>query len=250
MISKCGYFIMIYDIYKKTTMERAQVISQTISTFNALQNQSSVLFSEANILNHAEIMIEEFFESGYNPFIRNLQSSIAGIPLNDYTVIALDSWLKTLTIQLERIKEGPSRTDYAEVVYIHQKYIPKLFDTLTDIKLELLEQLFTPEESPQDANSKKLGLSTETVLTPSSAAFLIAQLYNFGVIRQDVTPSVISQLLGPVLGCDANEMESAINFEKGSYRYIAQTNSEELIVLSKILRSITARVENQMKVDK
>lgn len=228
-------------------MERAKIVSQTIAAFKQLRHQSDEIFSEESILSHTEVMIEEFFESKLNPFLRSLQLTIDNIPQNDYTVIALDSWLKALNKQLEITDGTPSETDYPEVIYIRQKYLPKLVDKLTDIKIELLEQLFTPEETlPNDSAEKVIMVDTDTVLTSGSAAFLVAQLYNFKVINPEIPPSTIAKIFGPMVGCEPQSIEMAITYDKTNHRFTANANGDELVMLSKILRSISARVENRL----
>ena len=228
-------------------MDRAKIVSQTIAAFKLLRHQADEIFSEQSILSRSQVMIEEYFESKFNPFLRGLQSTIASIPQNDYTVIALDTWLKALSKQLDSIEGAPLETAYPEVIYIRQQYFPRLIDKLTDIKIELLERLFTPEENlPDDSVEKVIRVDTETVLTPGSAAFLVAQLYNFKVINPEISPSTIAKIFGPMVGCDAQSIELAIAYDRTNHRFTAKANGEELVVLSKILRSISARVENRL----
>jgi hypothetical protein len=229
-------------------MDRSQIVSQTIRTFNELRSQAAEIFSEDSILDHTEVMIEEFFEAKFNPYLRKLMGVIVSLPVNDYTVIALDLWIKDIGNQISIIENGPRETDYPEVVYLKGKYLPKLVSSLAEIKLELLEQLFSTEDNTEhNENLRKPYLEQDTVLSANEAGFLLSQMINFRIIRTDISPSTASKVMGPLMGIDPCIIEKSIVFDKTNHRYTASISTDELILLSKVIKSILARIENQIK---
>jgi len=143
-------------------MSRAQIINQTIQSFNSLRNQTDKLFLETNSNSEINIMANELFESKLNPFLRELYKTIRNIPLNDYTVIAIDSWIKELNCRIETIK---SDADNANGIPV--KYLPKIIDTLNDIKLEILELLLSEHAPSEGSNENQYNsIESESPLSP------------------------------------------------------------------------------------
>jgi hypothetical protein len=229
-------------------MERAKIVSQTISTFNELRAQANDVFSAQTILPHADMMIEEFFEAKLNPFIRSTKKRILLLPPNDYTIISIDSWIKALNKDLETLKNNPSEKEYAEVVYIQQKYIPMFADELKELKLEILEVLFKLEENQEQNMKNPVNISDgKAVISAGGVAFFIAQLYNFNAIRQDIPSSAVSKVIGPLMGSDPDQVDELLFFDRANHRMAGKSTNEDLANLGKLLRSIIARIENQIK---
>lgn len=225
-------------------MDRAQVVSQTIATFNTLRDQVANLFSEESILSQSELMIEEYFEAKFNPFLRKAKVTVESIPLNDYTVVAIDLWLKNLKSTIDHLEIGDHGLRHAESVYIHQKYLPRLISFLENVKLEILESIFkTP-----DYDSDPEFVSTNTNhkgLAPGALSSLIAQLLNFGVIRNDLPPDVLAKVLAPIVGCTTDDIALNLTYDRVNHRFTGNATTPELASLAKLMRSIAARIENQ-----
>lgn len=223
-------------------MSRAQIISQTIQSFNHLRSRTDELFTTNG---KAEIMANELFESKLNPFLRDLHKTIREIPLNDYTIIAIDSWIKQLNGKIETTK-----TDTANTSNVTLKYMPSIINTLNEVKLEVLELLLTENENLEDSNKTQYRpINSKSPLTPKGVAMLLVQLQNFGVIRHDIPFSSIIEVLAPFLGCEASEIEQHIYFDKENRRQSAKVSRDDLSSLVKIMKSIIGRIENQQYVN-
>jgi len=225
-------------------MDRAQVVSQTIATFNTLRDQVANLFSEESILSQSELMIEEYFEAKFNPFLRKAKVTIESIPLNDYTVVAIDLWLKNLKSSIDHLETGDHGLRHAESVYIHQKYLPRLISFLENVKLEILERIFKTQE--HDSNPEVVSTNTNHKgLAPGALSSLIAQLLNFGVIRNDLSPDVLAKVLAPIVGCTTDDIALNLTYDRVNHRFTGNATTPELASLAKLMRSIAARIENQ-----
>jgi len=225
-------------------MDRAQVVSQTIATFNTLRDKATELFSEESILSRSELMIEEYFEAKFNPFLRKAKATIESIPLNDYTVVAIDSWIKNLKVSIDHLEGGTHSLRHAESVYIHQKYLPQLVNFLGNVKLEVLESIFKTHEEVS-APTPISTVKNHKGLAPGALSSLIAQLLNFGVFRNDLSPDMLARVLAPVLGCNAEDIANNLTYDKESHRFAGSGSAQELAALAKLMRSIAARIENQ-----
>lgn len=223
-------------------MSRAQIISQTIQSFNHLRSRTDELFTTNG---KAEIMANELFESKLNPFLRDLHKTIREIPLNDYTIIAIDSWIKQLNGKIETTKTNTANTSNVTL-----KYMPSIINTLNEVKLEVLELLLTENENLEDSNKTQYRpINSKSPLTPKGVAMLLVQLQNFGVIRHDIPFSSIIEVLAPFLGCEASEIEQHIYFDKENRRQSAKVSRDDLSSLVKIMKSIIGRIENQQYVN-
>lgn len=228
-------------------MDRAQVVSKTISTFNSLRSKAAELFAEENIIGHSDLMIEEFFEAQFNPFVRDVHKAIMDVPANDYTIIAIEQWVKALARQAEQLESGNHKLEHAEAFYIHQKYIPVLANELNDAKLKLLEKLFSDESHQVSDEGSKL-VEQKSNLKPAGVACFLAQLMNFGVVRTDIPTETLLSILAPVMGYSSEEIEGSLLFDKENHRFTAKANAQELEALAKVVRSMAARIENQLSV--
>ncbi len=234
-----------FKLNKTTTMSRAQIISKTIQSFNHLRSRTDELFAESTSNGKVEIMANELFESKLNPFLRELYKTVREIPLNDYTIIAIDSWIKQLNSKIETTKNSLNDTGNFSL-----KYMPSVIDSLNEVKLEVLELLLTETENLEYTNKNQYRpLVSQSPLTPKGIAMLLVQLQNFGVIRPDIPFASISEVLAPFLGCEANEIEQHIYFDKENRRQSAKANNDDLVPLVKIMKSIIGRIENRQYVN-
>lgn len=225
-------------------MDRASTLSKTISTFDKLTKEAEILFDPQNILPNASVMIEEFFERNLNPYLKHLKQTVDKLPIDDYTPIIIGKWIKNLQNELQR----NSVTDvkqYAEVLYIKQKYIPILIEELQSIKLGVLEKLYAYEESPIEAIKRKHIKSAETVLTPQGAAIVISNLVNFRILEQDIDITSLLISICPLLGVNHREVRKHISVNASTFRLETDATIEEIGKLSVIFRSILARLENE-----
>ncbi|MFP4556878.1 MAG: hypothetical protein ACLFNU_08420 [Bacteroidales bacterium] len=229
-------------------MDRASIINRVINVFNKKQKQAEYIISAESIIPEAGIMIEEFFEAKFNPFLRELKREILELPLDDYSIIEIDTWIKSLSQNLDDIENGDIVKEFAELVYIKRKYIPKLIRHLKDIKLELIEKLF-------DINSGNIETSKESVifdrelsgLSAGSTAELIAQLCNFNVITGDIGSEELADIFTSLTGCTASEIKNKLTYNGESHRYASNSSLEELIALRKVIKSIAARLDNDIR---
>ena len=139
-----------FKLNKTTTMSRAQIISKTIQSFNHLRSRTDELFAESTSNGKVEIMANELFESKLNPFLRELYKTVREIPLNDYTIIAIDSWIKQLNSKIETTKNSLNDTGNFTL-----KYMPSVIDSLNEVKLEVLELLLTETENLEYTNKNQ-----------------------------------------------------------------------------------------------
>lgn len=225
-------------------MDRAQVVSQTIATFNSLRDQVAELFLESSIVSKSELMIEEYFEAKFNPFVRQVQAEIRSVPLNDYAVVSIDLWVKSLNIQIDELDGGSHNFKHAESVYIHRKYLPELVRVLNDIKLELLENLYKSEALDNSVRPVRT-FDTHRPISSGGVSALVAQLINFGVIRQDIPPDAIAKVLAPLMGFSPQDILNTLVYDRENHRYTANASAQELAILTKLIKSISARIENQ-----
>jgi hypothetical protein len=224
-------------------MDRDKTVSAIISKFSELKKEFNELFSEERIIEKAELMIEEFFESKFNPFLQKLNKDITSLPLDDYTLIAIDLWTKDLN---KKNIENEDLSTFAEVKYINQKYLPKLIDELKNLKLKILEDLFHNESSGSKNSQNILINYRKQVLSVNALAFLFTQLHNFNVIPNTSSLEESINLYCDLIGVPQEQIKEIVNQDNESMRLFANANVEELQVLSKILKSILSRTENQI----
>ncbi len=239
---------MLTFIVQTTTyysiMDRASTLSKTISTFDKLTKEAEILFDSQNILPNSSIMIEEFFERTLNPYLEQLKQTVDNLPIDDYTPIIIGKWIKNLQTKLQSNNVTDVK-QYAEVLYIRQKYIPVLIEELQSIKLEVLERLYAYEESPIETVKRKHIEASETILTPEGAAITISNLLNFRILRQDMDITTLLASICPLLGVDHKEVGKHISLNASTYRLEADATAEEIEKTSVIFRSILARIENE-----
>ncbi|MFO8021906.1 MAG: hypothetical protein R6U65_05515 [Perlabentimonas sp.] len=230
-------------------MERAIIVNKIINVFNEKQKQAEYLFSAESIVPSAGVMIEEFFEAKLNPFLRDLKQEISGLPPDDYCIIEIDSWVKTLNQQLTSINEDDIGKEFAESVYIKRKYIPKLITYLKDIKLELIEKLFDiPTDNVKTSNETVIINKVNSILSAGSIAELVAQLCNFNVISGDVEPDDLSEVFARLTGCSAPEIRRRLKYNSKNHRLETEISLEEMLALRKVIKSISARLENDIQI--
>ncbi|MBC7125737.1 MAG: hypothetical protein H5T24_08915, partial [Bacteroidales bacterium] len=150
-------------------MERAKAIGQIIAVIKQLKKETDELFAPENIINHSELLIEEYFQQLFNPFLKKVKADIRSLPLDEYLPIELDSWIRILKMKLVAIERGEHTEKYAEVLYIKQRFYPELIDVLKELQLEALEAEFDARVDREQLSKPILGPNT-IVLSIESVA--------------------------------------------------------------------------------
>ena len=224
-------------------MERARVIGQIIAVIKQLKKETNALFAPENILNHSELLIEEYFQQLFNPFIKKVKSSIRSLPPDEYLPIEIDSWIRVLMLKLAAIERGQHDDKYAEVLYIKQRFYPELIEVLKELQLEALESEFDARVDNEHLVKSQLGPNT-IVLSLESVALLIAMLYNFNIISGAVPIDEICKSFAAMTGYNADDLKQLLRFDENSGRLTSIVKANDMDVLLKLLKSIGARIEN------
>lgn len=224
-------------------MERARAIGQIIAVIKQLRKEAEELFTSDNIVEHSELLIEEFFLQKFNPFLARVKEQVRALPLDDYLPVELDSWIRLINIKLSAIERGQHDERYAEVLYIKQRFYPELVEVLKELQLEVLEAEFDARVDKQTESKTSIGPNT-IVLSHESVALLIAMLYNFNLISGTVSVDEICRSFSVMTGYDAAEIKKMLRFDEESGRLKTIVKAEDMDVLLKLLKSICARIEN------
>ncbi len=224
-------------------MERARVIGQIIAVIKQLKKETNALFAPENILNHSELLMEEYFQQLFNPFIKKVKSSIRSLPPDEYLPIEIDSWIRVLMLKLAAIERGQHDDKYAEVLYIKQRFYPELIEVLKELQLEALESEFDARVDNEHLVKSQLGPNT-IVLSLESVALLIAMLYNFNIISGAVPIDEICKSFAAMTGYNADDLKQLLRFDENSGRLTSIVKANDMDVLLKLLKSIGARIEN------
>ncbi|HBI80856.1 MAG TPA: hypothetical protein DDY04_02660 [Bacteroidales bacterium] len=224
-------------------MERARVIGQIIAVIKQLKKETNALFAPENILNHSELLMEEYFQQLFNPFIKKVKSSIRSLPPDEYLPIEIDSWIRVLMLKLAAIERGQHDDKYAEVLYIKQRFYPELIEVLKELQLEALESEFDARVDNEHLVKSQLGPNT-IVLSLESVALLIAMLYNFNIISGAVPIDEICRSFAAMTGYNAGDLKQLLRFDENSGRLTSIVKANDMDVLLKLLKSIGARIEN------
>jgi len=224
-------------------MERARVIGQIIAVIKQLKKETNALFAPENILNHSELLMEEYFQQLFNPFIKKVKSSIRSLPPDEYLPIEIDSWIRVLMLKLAAIERGQHDDKYAEVLYIKQRFYPELIEVLKELQLEALESEFDARVDNEHLVKSQLGPNT-IVLSLESVALLIAMLYNFNIISGAVPIDEICKSFAAMTGYNAGDLKQLLRFDENSGRLTSIVKANDMDVLLKLLKSIGARIEN------
>lgn len=224
-------------------MERARVVGQIIAVIKQLRKEADELFTSDNIVEHSELLIEEFFLQKFNPFLARVKERVRALPLDDYLPVELDSWVRLINIKLSAIDRGQHDERYAEVLYIKRRFYPELVEVLKELQLEVLEAEFDARVDKQTENKTFIGPNT-FVLSHESVALLIAMLYNFNLISGAVSVDEICRYFSAMTGYDAADIKKMLCFDEESGRLKTTAKAADMDVLLKLLKSICARIEN------
>lgn len=224
-------------------MERAKVIGQIIAVIKQLKKETDELFAPENIINHSELLIEEYFQQLFNPFLNKVKADIRALPLDEYLPIEIDSWIRILRLKLVAIERGQHNEKYAEVLYIKQRFYPELINVLKELQLEVLETEFDARVDREQLAKPLLGPNT-IVLSLESVALLIAMLYNFNIISGAIPIDDICKNFAAMTGYKAEDIKALLRFDEGNGRLTTIVKAYDMDVLLKLLKSMCARIEN------
>lgn len=226
-------------------MERAAILNQIINEIKVLREEGIQLFSREYIVPNAEYMIEEYFEGKLNPYLEKITKQLRNLPPDEYTIVALDTWLKNLQDQLNRIEESVIIDEFAEVLYIRQKFLPVLVDKIQDLKLELLEREFNVQDLEIKSKWKTTNLSDELSLSPEGISVIISLLYNQRIIKSG-NIDAITALFSELTGYNKTEIQKQLEFDKSSARLKAGASLDELDRIVKFIQVMKVRVETMI----
>lgn len=221
-------------------MDRANSLSKIIGTFDKLITEGKRLFASESILPNTSILIEEFFERSYNPYLKQAKRAIAELPIDDYIPISINKWIKSLRNDLET-SEYNQPEEFAEVFYIKQKYIPLLIEEIQNIKLEVLEKLYLAEITTDKEVKSEIA---EPRISAQESALIISNLSNFGFFRQDVNLPEMLRIISPLVGISNYELEKNITINSTTSRMEVEASVKEYESVAKMLRAMAARLEN------
>ncbi|MGE0079108.1 MAG: hypothetical protein AB7S48_14720 [Bacteroidales bacterium] len=226
-------------------MERTKLVRQIILCIKQLKEESNNLFTPEIIIPNSGLMIEEYFFQKFTPFVEKVKNDIRRLPPDEYLAIEIDAWMKLLKVKYDALETDNQFEEYAEVLYIKQRFYPRLLEVLGDLKLEVLEGEFDArtDSSISLVNSKvELGPNT-LVVSPAVAAALLSLLYNFNVLAQNQDLQALCSSFSKMTGYSPNDLLLFLKAENESGRIKAKVNIDDLRVLHKLLKSMIARTE-------
>ncbi len=223
--------------------ERAKVIGQIIAVIKQLRKEADTLFSDAVILEKTDILIEEYFQQRFIPFLETVRTQVRLLPLDDYLPIELDAWIKLIELKLKAFEQGTHKEKFAEVLYIKQRFYPELIQVLKELQLEVLEAEFDARVDGEQSFKPNLGPNT-IVISHESVALLIAMLYNFNLISGTTSIDKICQSFAEMTGYKVNDIRRILKFDESSGRLTTVVRAADMDVLLKLLRSMVARIES------
>ncbi|MHC1704465.1 MAG: hypothetical protein AB9846_11200 [Tenuifilaceae bacterium] len=227
-------------------MERAKVLNLIINQIKILREETTSLFSRELIVPNAEIMVEEYFEAKLNPFLEKVTSQVRNLPEDEYIIVALDTWIKDTQDQLKQIEESVIIDEFAEVLYIRQKFLPVLVDKLQDLKLEKLEREFKTYELEIKTNEKKSFLPDDLALNPDGIAVIVSLLYNHRIINPSISIDEICNNFSKLTGYKNDQIQSYIQRDSTNARLTSIASLDELERIAKIIKVMSVRVETSI----
>jgi len=227
-------------------MERAKVLNLIINQIKTLREETTTLFSKEFIVPKAEIMVEEYFEAKLIPFLEKITTHIRNLPEDEYIIVSLDTWIKDLQDQLKQIEESVIIDEFAEVLYIRQKFLPILVDKLQDLKLEMLEREFRTYESEITTNQKTSFLPEDLALNPDGIAVIVTLLYNHRIIKPSISLDEICNNFSKLTGYKNEQILSYIQRDSTNARLISNAQLDELERIAKLIKVMSVRIETSI----
>lgn len=225
-------------------MDRAKILNQVINQIKQLREEGNHLFSNEIIVPKAEYMIEEFFEAKFNPFLEKVSLQIHSLPHDEYIIVSIDTWIKDLNDQIKRIENSIPEDEYAEVLYIRQKYIPILIDKLSDIKLDLLEHEFNAHDEDIKKQWPSKAIEDDSILQPDGIALVASLLYNHRIMKSSLSIDDICDHFSKLSGYPSSQIKKYIGFDDTHARLVVKPNTDDLLRLQKVIKAMGVRVDS------
>lgn len=241
-------FHEIVWIYKHVIcqiMDRTKLVRQIIICVKQLKEEANALFSAENIIHSSGLMVEEYFLQKFTPFLEKVKSEIKNLPTDEYLAVELDAWIKLLKVKFDAIETNIHKEEYAEALYIKQQFYPLLIQALIDIKLEVLEGEFDARtDLTISLNNSKVEVGPNTlIVSPAVTSALMSLLFNFNVLAQNQDLRILCSTFSKLTGYNADDLLSYLSVENESGRLKAKVTVEDLKILQKLLKSMSARTE-------
>jgi len=231
-------------------MDRAVILNQLIIGIKNIREEGSKIFSSEFIIPNAELMIEEYFEAKFNPYLDKIPKQIRALPEDEYIIVLLDTWIKNLQDELNHVIENVIIDEYAEVLYIKQKYLPIMIERLLDIKLEMLEREFRVQSQESPNITKAFAFSNEIALKPDGMAVLASLLYNHRIVKSSNSIDDLCIYLANLSGYQDYDIKKHLKFDSVNARLKADASLDELERILKIIKVMGVRIETSIAENK
>lgn len=231
-------------------MDRAKVLNQIINQVKSIKEEGAQLFSKEFIIHDAEYMIEEHFEAKLNPYLAKVTKVIRDLPEDEYIIVVLDTWIKELQDQHKLIEDTIIVDEYAEVLYIRQKFLPVFIDKLQDIKLEMLEREFDVHSLDKKSEKQKASFLEDTAVKPEGVAVIASLLFNQRVIRSNTSIDEICYHFASLTGHSEADIKKNLQFDENFARLHASASLDELDKILNLIKAIRVRVETNIAAKK
>ncbi|MBN1989439.1 MAG: hypothetical protein JW783_08595 [Bacteroidales bacterium] len=226
-------------------MDRARLINDIVRSIAQLKQETEHFFSDKSTIPSSGFMIEEFFQQKFNPFLTHIASQVKALPDDEYLVFAIDGWIKHLQKELERIDNGDISEVYAELTYAKFRFYPQIIDLLQDLKLEVLERTFNVHSSDISAPAQQFRVKPNgSRLDTDGVALLIALLYNFKVVTDELSVDQICERFGSLTGLDSEAIKQSLAVDFTKQRMRASVSNAEAQKVRTVLKAMVARVES------
>lgn len=227
-------------------MDRSEIVRAIIVAIKNLKDETRALFSKESLLEYPNLMIDEFFQQKFNPLKDKIKVEIRRLPADEYIAIELDAWIKLLVIKLNTVDSDENTSGNDQIIHIYRRFYPELINTLSELKLEVLETEFDARVDGVHGSRQNLiadyGPNT-LVVSPAVVASLITLMYNFNLLRASVSVDTICNLFSTLTGYGVESISQHVEFDKLTGRLKTQVNCDDLLQLEKILKSMLSRLD-------
>lgn len=226
-------------------MDRARLINDIVRSIAQLKQETEHFFSDTSTIPSSGFMIEEFFQQKFNPFLAHIATTIKALPDDEYLVFTIDGWVKHLQKEMERINNGDISEVYAELTYVKYRFYPKIVELLQDLKLEVLERTYNVSTTDISAPMQSFRIKPNgSKLSSDGVALLIALLYNFKVVSDELSVDEICNRFGALTGLDPEQIKRDLSVDFANQRMRASVSAAEASKVHSVLKSMVARVES------
>lgn len=227
-------------------MDRSEVVRQIIMSIKNLKEETNSVLNDAALLDNPGALGDSFYEQVLNPMKSIIKSTVRQLPVDEYIAIELDAWIKVLFIKRNNIISGIDCNFDEAGIAVYNRIFTELINTLTDLKLEIIESEFDARidniQTGQIVEQQSLGPNT-LMVSQSVIAALITLLYNFNLIKATADIDSICKEFSLMTGYSTEGIQKCISLDKRTGRLKSLVSCDDLIQLRKIMRSMLTRLD-------